>query len=97
MKLEQDHRATQAALKQATDELDQVSRLAEIFYDLTLRLVDHMLGERGGNGNGQDRESANAILDVVLKQVEERESESVGASIPENSATTDASAAGTDS
>jgi hypothetical protein len=32
-----------------------------------------MLGERGGNGNGQDRESANAILDVVLKQVEKRE------------------------
>ena len=84
-------------MKQATEELDQVSRLAEIFYDLTLRLVDHMLGERGANGNGQDRESANAILDVVLKQVEKRESESEGASIPENSATTDASAAGTDS
>ncbi|KAJ6105331.1 hypothetical protein N7523_010141 [Penicillium sp. IBT 18751x] len=30
-KLELDHRATQAALKQATDELDQVFRLAEIF------------------------------------------------------------------
>lgn len=84
-------------MKQATEELDQVSRLAEIFYDLTLRLVDHMLGGRGDNGNGQDRESANAVLDLVLKQVERRESESEGGSIHENPATIDASAAGTDS
>lgn len=84
-------------MKQATDELDQVSRLAEIFYDLTLRLVDHMLGERRANGNGQDRESANAILDAVLKQVEKREPESESGSIHENSAATGASAAETDS
>lgn len=56
-----------------------------------------MLGGRGDNGNGQDRESANAVLDLVLKQVERRESESEGGSIHENPATIDASAAGTDS
>jgi hypothetical protein len=44
-----------AALKQAHEELYQVSRLAKIFYNLTLRLVDHMLGERGAKGDGQDR------------------------------------------
>lgn len=56
-----------------------------------------MLGERRANGNGQDRESANAILDAVLKQVEKREPESESGSIHENSAATGASAAETDS
>ena len=84
-------------MKQATDELDQVSRLAEIFYDLTLRLVDHMLGQRGASGNGQGRESANALLDAVLEQVKKREAENDSGSFHENSAATGASAAETDS
>lgn len=96
-KLELDHKATQAALKQATDELDQVSRLAEIFYDLALRLVDHMLGARAASGNGQDRESADAIVDAVLKQIEKRDSESADSSIREAEATASASTAATDS
>ena len=56
-----------------------------------------MLGQRGANGNGQGRESANAILDAVLKQVEKKESENDSGSIHENSAATGASAAETDS
>jgi hypothetical protein len=95
--LELDHRATQAALKQATDELDQVSRLAEIFYDLTLRLVDHMLGARAASENGQDQESADAILDAVLKQIEKRESGSTESSVHEAEAAASASTAATDS
>ncbi|KAJ5300146.1 hypothetical protein N7508_007438 [Penicillium antarcticum] len=96
-KLELDHRATQAALKQATDELDQVSRLAEIFYDLPLRLVDQMLGARAASGNGQDRGSADAILDAVLKQIKKLESESTGSSFNEAEANASASTAATDS
>lgn len=53
--------------------------------------------ERGDKGDGQDRESANAILDVVFEQVEQRNLESEGGSVHEKTATTDASAAETDS
>lgn len=96
-KTEQDHRSTQAALKQVHEELDQVSRLAEIFYDLSLRLVDHMLGERGSKEDGQDRNSASTILDMVLKQVEQQESETEVGTTRESSVTTDARAAETNS
>lgn len=56
-----------------------------------------MLGARAASGNGQDRESADAILDAVLKQIEKRESESAESSVHEAEATASASTAATDS
>jgi hypothetical protein len=74
-----------------------VSRLAEIFYDLSLRLVDHMLGAHGANGDGQDPETASAILDMVLKEVEKQARETGVDITHESSVSTDACAAGTSS
>lgn len=53
--------------------------------------------EREANEDGHDRESGNAILEVVLKQFEQWDLEIEGGSISEKTATTDACAAETDS
>ncbi|KAJ5288041.1 hypothetical protein N7478_003727 [Penicillium angulare] len=54
--------------------LDQVARLAEIFYESSHKLgnmVNHLLKERGMLQNGQQPESLKAILDVVQKEIDE--------------------------
>ncbi|OQD77425.1 hypothetical protein PENANT_c103G04422 [Penicillium antarcticum] len=75
-KLEQELSASKAAEKQANEELDHVSRLADIFFELSQKLggvVDHWLKERGTKGSGQEPESTKVMLDVLLKQLEARE------------------------
>jgi hypothetical protein len=68
--------ASKAAEKQATEELEHVSRLADIFFELSQKLggvVDHWLKERGANQSGQEPESTKVMLDVLLKQLEAQE------------------------
>ncbi|CAI7610974.1 unnamed protein product [Penicillium viridicatum] len=75
-KLEQELSASKAAEKQATEELEHVSRLADIFFELSQKLggvVDHWLKERGANQSGQEPESTKVMLDVLLKQLEAQE------------------------
>ncbi|KAJ5230942.1 hypothetical protein N7489_011650 [Penicillium chrysogenum] len=75
-KLEQELSASKAAEKQATKELEHVSRLADIFFELSQKLggvVDHWLKERGANQSGQEPESTKVMLDVLLKQLEAQE------------------------
>ncbi|KXG54740.1 uncharacterized protein PGRI_096150 [Penicillium griseofulvum] len=59
-KLEQELSASRAAEKQATEEVGHVSRLADIFFELSQILggvVDHWLKERGTKEPGQEPES----------------------------------------
>ncbi|KAJ5289232.1 hypothetical protein N7478_002262 [Penicillium angulare] len=73
-KLEESLATAEQTLKQTTLELDQVARLAEIFYESSHKLgnmVDHLLKERGVLQNGQQPESLKAILDVVQKEIDE--------------------------
>ena len=73
-KLEETVAAKDAALKQTTTDLDQVTRLAETFYQCSRWLgmtVDHLLKERGVSQNDQDPESVEAMLCHVLKDMGE--------------------------
>ncbi|KAF2994564.1 hypothetical protein E8E15_000180, partial [Penicillium rubens] len=75
-KLEQELSASRAAENQATEELGHVSRLADIFFELSQILggvVDHWLKERGTKEPGQEPESTKVMLDVLLKQLEAQE------------------------
>ncbi|KAJ5829066.1 uncharacterized protein N7525_007396 [Penicillium rubens] len=75
-KLEQELSASRAAENQATVELGHVSRLADIFFELSQILggvVDHWLKERGAKEPGQEPESTKVMLDVLLKQLEAQE------------------------
>ena len=68
--------ASRAAENQATEELGHVSRLADIFFELSQILggvVDHWLKERGTKEPGQEPESTKVMLDVLLKQLEAQE------------------------
>ncbi|OQE10615.1 hypothetical protein PENFLA_c086G01283 [Penicillium flavigenum] len=72
-KLEESLATAEQTLKQTTLELDQVARLAEIFYESSHRLgtmVDYLLKERGVLQNGQEPEALKAILDLVQKEID---------------------------
>ncbi|KAI2791722.1 hypothetical protein POX_c04598 [Penicillium oxalicum] len=69
-KLERELKSVQDDLKRTTDELEQVTRLADIFYDLSQRLgavVDYLLQERGASESGCDQRSAKSILDSIME------------------------------
>lgn len=59
--------------------------------------MDYILGARAASGDSQDRESADAILNAVLKQIEKRESESAEISVYKAEATASANTIATDS
>lgn len=95
VKAEQELGAVQAALQQMTAEHDQLSRLAEIFYETSKRMgkvVDHCMkareikgkGEGAGAAKGEEDEpeSMTKILDRVLDDLEK--SECSGGNVSEN-------------
>ncbi|KAJ5033083.1 hypothetical protein NUH16_003213 [Penicillium rubens] len=78
-KLEQELSATEANAKQMAAELDQVSKLAEIFYEVSQRMglvVDHLLKKRGVRErehepeSDHEPESVKKMLEEVLKELE---------------------------
>ncbi|KAK5805940.1 hypothetical protein [Methylorubrum aminovorans] len=88
-KAEQELGAVRAALQQMTIEHDQLSRLAEIFYETCKRMgkvVDHWMTTRvlkgDGEGNGAAKEeeddpvSMKELLDRVLEELEKSEGSS---------------------
>ncbi|KAJ5500621.1 hypothetical protein N7453_009672 [Penicillium expansum] len=78
IKLEQALGDMQATLKHAIEDRDHVSRLADIFYELTQKMggvIDYLLKERGAKKPGHEPESTHIILDVLLKQLEIQESD----------------------
>lgn len=99
-KAEQELGAVRAALQQMTIEHDQLSRLAEIFYETCKRMgkvVDHWMTTRvlkgDGEGNGAAKEeeddpvSMKELLDRVLEELEKSEcSSGVGNEIGETKA-----------
>lgn len=84
VKAEQELGAVQAALQQMTAEHDQLSRLAEIFYETCKRMgkvVDHWMkaqelkgNEGAAKGEEDESESMTKILDRVLDDLEKSES-----------------------
>ncbi|KAJ5775806.1 uncharacterized protein N7511_000817 [Penicillium nucicola] len=69
-------KVSKAAEKQANEDLEHVSRLADIFFELSQKLgsvVDHLLKERSTNQSGQEPESTKVMLDVLLKRLELQE------------------------
>lgn len=69
--------ATEANAKQMAAELDQVSKLAEIFYEVSQRIglvVDHLLKKRGvrerDHEPDHEPESVKKMLEEVLKELE---------------------------
>jgi len=86
-KAEQELSAVRAALQQMTVEHDQLSRLAEIFYETCKRMgkvVDHWMTTRvlkgDGEGSGAAKEeeeedpvSMKELLDRVLEELEKSE------------------------
>ena len=99
-KAEQELGAVRAALQQMTIEHDQLSRLAEIFYETCKRMgkvVDHWMTTRVLNGDGErngavkkeedDPVSMKELLDRVLEELEKSEcSSGVGNEIGETKA-----------
>jgi hypothetical protein len=76
-KLEQTLEAAQTTLKVANEERDHVSKLADIFFDLSQMMgnvIDYLLKERGSKKPGQEPESTKVMLDVLLKQMEIQDS-----------------------
>ncbi|KAK4939218.1 hypothetical protein LTR66_015025 [Elasticomyces elasticus] len=72
-KLEQTLEAAHTTLKVANEEKDHVSKLADIFFDLsqmTGSVIDYLLKKRGSKEPGQEPESTKVMLDVLLKQME---------------------------
>lgn len=72
-KSEQELLNTQKTLQQTTTELEQVSRLAEIFYETSQKMgavVDHLMENKGRRENEQEPESMRAMLDIVLEKME---------------------------
>ncbi|KAJ5971711.1 uncharacterized protein N7479_001629 [Penicillium vulpinum] len=87
-KLEQELSASRAAENQATEELGHVSRLADIFFELSQILggvVDHWLKERGTKEPGQEPESTKVMLDILLQQLEAQKLANSGENSGDNS------------
>ncbi|KAJ5531461.1 hypothetical protein N7527_004854 [Penicillium freii] len=83
-KLEQALGDMQATLKHAIEDRDHVSRLADIFYELTQKMggvIDYLLKERGAKEPGYEPESTHVILDVLLKQLEIQKSDTCGGNV----------------
>lgn len=77
-KAEQELLNAQKTLQQTNIELEQITRLAEIFYETSQKMgsvVDQLMKSKGHKKNEEEPESMRAMLDVVL---EERELENSG-------------------
>lgn len=72
-KAEQELLNVQKTLQQSNIELEQITRLAEIFYETSQKLgtvVDQLMKSKGPKENEEEPESMRAMLDVVLGERE---------------------------
>ncbi|KAJ5366120.1 reverse transcriptase [Penicillium brevicompactum] len=75
-KLDQDLTTTRKALTQVTDELEQVSKLADLIYEVGQRMgavTDYLLKEHGIQEGSRGSESFEVILNSVVEKTEAQE------------------------
>ncbi|KAJ5366101.1 hypothetical protein N7541_000042 [Penicillium brevicompactum] len=75
-KLDQDLTTTRKALTQVTDELEQVSKLADLIYEVGQRMgavTDYLLKEHGIQESSRGSESFEVILNSVVEKTEAQE------------------------
>ncbi|KAF9890698.1 hypothetical protein FE257_005564 [Aspergillus nanangensis] len=71
-----DHRSTREALRQATADLEEVAKLADVLYRTSQRMgavIDYLLKKRGANS--QEPESLKIIMSHVLHELENQREE----------------------
>ncbi|KAJ6033786.1 uncharacterized protein N7446_007921 [Penicillium canescens] len=75
-KLDQELTTTRKALTQVTEELDQVSKLADLIYEVSQRMgavTDYLLKEYGIQENPRGSESFEHMLNSVVEKLEAQE------------------------